>query len=366
MRLWLRLVVGINSSFQVKLIINLSCILLLAFGITGYVTYQNNQELLEQEISKQFSKTNEEALAKLELKVQEINRISQGIVFNPQIEKMINRINANTSADEPFDAFHLYSDKSQIEEQMFQFKLDAPNVTGMYLYDLNGTPSYYSYTTSAINKLDDNVYRAIRSKINNSYGDMVWMSMPLPSAIEPSGYRNTIIVARWMKNNVLATYGMLVMAIDESFFSSSLKELTKDGTGQVYLLTHGNELLYSNVPQDKRLDLQGITALRPNEVLDQHLYVKSESKAISFELISGTSLQEIVQKNRELTGRILVSGVISVVEQACSLFYLQPTCSDRSRICCKGFAKYDQVISKPVSRCVPKMSSLISAKASMP
>lgn len=87
----------------------------------------------------------------------------------------------------------------------------------MYLYDLNGNPSYFSYTTSAIKNLDAPTFQTIQSKLSDTYGNLAWMSMPLPSSIEPSGFRQTIIIARLMKNSALQTYGVLVMAVDESF-----------------------------------------------------------------------------------------------------------------------------------------------------
>ncbi|WP_051620386.1 cache domain-containing sensor histidine kinase [Paenibacillus sp. UNC451MF] len=309
MGIWYRWIVGINKSFQVKLILNLSVIILLSFGITGYLTYENNWRLFEEEISKQFSRTNDEALNKLELKVQEINRISQTIVFNPQIEKMIIRINEN----EAVDPYNLYYDKKQIEEQIYQIKFDAPYITGMYLYDLNGNPSYFSYTSSSINKFDAYVFRVIRSKITDTYGDLVWMSMPLPSTVEPSGFRQTIIVARWMKNSFLNTYGMLVMAIDESFFSSSLKELTKDGTGEVYLFNQSQDLLYSNVVPESGDKLKMLKQLEDTELVENHLFVQSESKNVSFKLVSGTSLAEIRKKNQTLSQKIVFSGLISII-----------------------------------------------------
>ncbi|WP_173219686.1 cache domain-containing sensor histidine kinase [Paenibacillus alba] len=306
---WMQALLGINRSFRVKLILSLSVIILLSFGITGYLTYQYNLKLFEEEISKQFSRTNEEALAKMELKVQEIIRISQTIVFNPQIEQVIKRINSAEDAD----AFNLYFDKKQIEEQIFQIKSDAPYITGMYLYDLNGNPSYFSYTTSTINNLSDEVFQVISSKLSDTSGNLVWTSMALPSSVEPSGFRQTIIIARYMKNSALNTYGVLVMAMDESFFSGSLKELTKDGTGEVYLFNNNKELLYSNVTQNLAEKQQLLVNLNQTQVMDNHLFVQGESKATSFKLVSGTSLTDIRSKNKALSQRIVYSGLISIM-----------------------------------------------------
>ncbi|SDN33203.1 two-component system, sensor histidine kinase YesM [Paenibacillus sp. yr247] len=309
MQIWMQLLLGINRSFRIKLILSLSLIILLAFGVTGYLTYTYNLKLFEEEISKQFSRTNEEALAKMELKVQEIVRVSQTVVFNPQIEKLIRRINSQ----EDTDAFNLYYDKKQIEEQIFQIKSDAPYITGMYLYDLNGNPSYFSYTTSSINNMDASTFQTIQSKLSNTYGNLAWMSMSLPSSIEPSGFRKTIIIARLMKNSSLNTYGVLVMAVDESFFASSLKELTKDGTGEVYLFNENKELLYSNSLQETAEKEQQLRNLNETQVMNNHLYVQGESKATSFKLVSSTSLSEIQAKNKDLSKRIVYTGLISIL-----------------------------------------------------
>jgi len=300
---------GINKSFKVKLIVSLSCIILLASAITGYLTNRYNLKLFEEEISKQFLQTNLAAMEKMDLKVQEIVRVSQSVVFNPQLERLISQIVTNEDAD----AYRLYDDKKQIEEQMNQIKFDQPYITGMYLFDLSGKPSYFSFTSNTINMLDANTVRYIQSKISDTYGDLVWMRMQLPSSIEPSGYRDTVVAARWMKNNNLQTYGMLVMAIDGSFFSSSLKELIKDGLGEVYLFNPGNELLYSNTVVAAGDELTQIKAVATPTVQENRLFVRSDSKATSFRLVSGVSLSEIQQKNRKLSQSIVYSGLVSIL-----------------------------------------------------
>lgn len=305
---WIRNVIAINRSFRVKLILSLSIIILFAFCLTGYLTYRYNLTLFEEEISKQFSSTNKEALAKLDLKVQEVVRISQTIVFNPAIEKVISRINLN----EDSDAFNRYYDKRQIEDQIYQLKSDAPYITGLYLYDLKGNPSYFSYTTSSINVPNEKLFNVIHSNLSDTSGDLVWISMPLASSIEPSGFRNTIIVARFMKNSTLTTYGVLVMAFDESFFSGSLKELTKAGEGQVYLFNKNNELLFTNSPvQTDRLDL--LRNLNHTQRLDTHLYVQGQSEVTNFKLVSGTSLTAIQSRSRDLFKMIVYSGLVSIL-----------------------------------------------------
>lgn len=305
---WIRSLVGINRSFRVKLILSLSIIILLAFCITGYSTYRYNLTLFEEEISKQFSSTNEEALAKLDLKVQEVVRISQTVVFSPVIEKVISRIDLREDAD-PFDQYY---DKRMIEDQVYQLKSDAPYITGMYLYDLTGKPSYFSYTTSTINAPNENVFKVIRDKLKDTSGDLVWISVPMASSVEPSGFRNTIVVARYMKNSFLSTYGILVMAFDESFFSGSLKELTKAGQGQVYLFNKNSELLFTNAPVDPD-QVEKLREMNQTQLINNHLYVQGQSEVTNFKLVSGTSLTEIQSRSRQLFKMIVYSGLVSIL-----------------------------------------------------
>ncbi|WP_241242714.1 sensor histidine kinase [Paenibacillus whitsoniae] len=305
MPIWLRM----NRSFKVKLIFSLSCIILLAFGITGYLTNRYNLKLFEEEISKQFYQTSAAATEKLDLRIQEMVRVTQTVVFNPELERLIQSM----SADKSTDAYRQYDDKKQLEAQMSLIKYDQPYITGMYMFDLNGKLALYSFTSATINMLDEATVNTIRNRISDSYGDLVWMSMKLPSSIEPSGYRNTIIAARWMKNGNLQTYGMLVMAIDATFFSNSLKELTREGAGEVYLFNPNDELLYTNMNTLTPDALAGIRTVAASRIIDNRLFIRSATQSTAFHLVSGTSLNEIKQKNRNLSQRIYYSGLASIV-----------------------------------------------------
>lgn len=309
--LWLlkKILVAIGRSFKIKLIGSLSIIILIAFGGAGYFTYHYNLDLFEKEISKQFSRTNEEALAKLDLKMQEMQRISHTIVFNPQIEKMISALNSDGNDD----AFRSYSEKEQIKDLIDQIKLDAPFMTGLYMFDLNGNPSYFRFNIPSINDLDASVYQAILPKIEKSHGDLVWLRLPLPSSIEPSGIRQSIVAARWMKDSSLHTYGMLVITLDEAFFASGLEELTKDDLGKVYLFNESKDLLYSNAALKSEDELKQLQALNRSQIMGNELFVQSESKAFQASLVSGTSLAAIRLKNETILQVILYSGIVSII-----------------------------------------------------
>ncbi|QGQ99201.1 HAMP domain-containing protein [Paenibacillus psychroresistens] len=298
----------LKKSFKGKLILIMSGIILLSFTAAGYFIYTSNLKLFEEEISKQFSKANEQTITKLELKMEEVHRISQSVVFNPQIERMIQHIDSNKNSD----LYSLYFDKKSIEEQVFQVKIDAPYITSMYMYDMLGNPAYLSYTTQAINVLGPEIFHLIEPKISDSYGDSIWMRVSLPSSIEPTGSRETIVVARWMKNTFLQTYGMLVMTVDMSFFSNTLLELVGSNQGLVYLYNPTQDLLYTNDKAGSDSHTNLIHTDEPSRIEDNYLFVRNDSRVSEFLLISGISLEEIKKKNRDIFRIVVLAGLVTL------------------------------------------------------
>ncbi|XEC95935.1 sensor histidine kinase [Paenibacillus tarimensis] len=312
MRIWKWLWSSVTNSFKLKLIGSLFFIIIVAFGIASLYTYSSNQRLLRDELSKQALITNQEALSKIELKVGEMKRISQLLVLNGEIEGMTRRYNRYKDTD----AFQLYLEIQKIDELINQLRSDAPYITGLYMLDPGGESVYYRYNTPAINALNNSTFDPIRRNLAGTSGKLVWMRMPLPSEIEPGGFRNTIVAARWMKNSLQQHYGMLVMTVDESFLASGLEELTRDGMGRVYLFNRSNELLYSNgeLPADR---VPGITDNKDNEdyseIIDGELYSRSKSVnslTDSFVLVSSMSLGQIERQNRNIAENIVVTGLL--------------------------------------------------------
>ncbi|MGG4144332.1 histidine kinase [Paenibacillus algorifonticola] len=311
MRIWSKIWVSATKSFKLKLIVSLTCILMLASGTAGYLTYQSNQRLFKEEMSKQVAITNREALTKLELKVQEMKRISQTIVFHKEIEEMIGRF--NSYKDE--DAFQLYLEKERIDELINQLKSDAPYITGLYMFNLTNGMIYYRYNTPVINALDEEALGHIRSKVTGTSGELVWMNMALPSGIEPDGFRHTIVATRLMKNNSIQPYGMLVITIDEQYLAGSLSELTKNNAGKVYLF-NGEQLLYTNEKGLTAERLAEIRQLPASWASDDEVYARSKSSRAGtdgFELVNAKSMLEIQDKNRRIAEKIVIAGLISAV-----------------------------------------------------
>lgn len=309
MRIWKWLWSSVTNSFKLKLIGSLFFIIIVAFGIASLLTYRSNQLLFREELSKQARITNQEALSKLELKVQEMKRISQLLVFNGEIEEMIKRYDLYMDSDK----FQLYLEMQRIDELINQLRSEAPYITGLYMLDPDSETVYYRYNTPAINELNKSSLDPIRLRLADTSGELVWMRMPLPSEIEPEGYRNTIVAARWMNNGFQQRYGMLVMSIDESFLAEGLQELTKDGTGKVYLFNRSNELLYANdrpLPDER---LQNVRGSRESEIIGGELYSRSDSMnplTDSFLLISTMSMDKIQDQNRRISESIVIAGLL--------------------------------------------------------
>lgn len=312
MWIWKRFWNTITTSFKFKLIGGLFLIILLAFSVAGLYTYYSNQQLLTEELSKQAAISNQEAFAKLELKVQEMKRISQIIVFSSEIEGMIQRYNQYKDTDK----FQLYLEKQQIDDLINQLRSDAPYITGLYMLDLSGESIYYRYNTPAINDLNQYSFQPISLNLRDTSGELIWMRMSLPSDIEPGGYRNTIVAARWMKNNKLHKYGLLIMTIDESFLSSGLEELSNHGTDKVYLFNQAQQLLYSNHPAATEQDVMHLLTQTSSQIMDEEIFSRNESLHPlddSFILISLKSMNKIKDKNQRIAQNIIISGVLIAV-----------------------------------------------------
>ena len=80
-----------RKSFSQKLIASLAVIILFTFAVSGYISYKIHLNLFTDEISEQFSKTNEQAAARLDLQIRDIYRISNFIVFHPYVQQVLER-----------------------------------------------------------------------------------------------------------------------------------------------------------------------------------------------------------------------------------------------------------------------------------
>ncbi len=140
-------------SFNTKLIASLAAILLLIFSLGGYISYRLHLQLFEAELSKQVHKANEQAMARMELQIQQIYRTSNSMVFHPYVVEILQRSNRQNDSS----VFEHYYDREQLKELLDTMRLDAPKLTALYLYDLNGQ-LVYDNSNQSIDPIVDREY----------------------------------------------------------------------------------------------------------------------------------------------------------------------------------------------------------------
>ncbi|MEK3722752.1 cache domain-containing sensor histidine kinase [Paenibacillus sp. FSL H8-0034] len=299
---------SLTRSLVVKLIVSFSLIIIVTSLLTGAMIYYSNQALFQNEIKSQFFKTNEQTMERLSLKIQEVERITQSIVFQPSVTAILT---SSTAARE----VPPYSELQQMYDLVSQARLDAPYLRAMFIYNLNGD-NYYNANNGAIAMLEPSARQHIEQQLEGSNGALVWLRLKLASSADPEGVRSMIVAARQMKSTWQETYGTLILVLDESFFYEVTREL-EGATGQVYLLDRKNRLLFTeqNTPDPSAIPLQFTDDISAITMTGQgkYLFVRKESASVHFKLISGLSLKEIEKKNADIFKMIAFSGLISIV-----------------------------------------------------
>ncbi|PYI52163.1 sensor histidine kinase [Paenibacillus flagellatus] len=303
-----------------KLILGLSVIILFSCSITGYLSYRTHLQLFEEEYSDQYAKANEQAMANLELRIQEIYRISNYIVFNSVIEKVVTKLMTNKGDN----LFEDYLEHDELQSLLRQVKLDAPVIKTVLFYDLQGTNYYYGHIDESIGRLNDEAFRDVMRNVGPSNGQLIWMRKVLPSPSDEGKSNNVIIASRWMKKGkTLETYGLLVMILDEALFSGPLRDLAKGRDGRVYLYEQRGLPLYQQgdsgpapVPE---ADSPPVYIRRENG--GTNLYALHRSPMFQFTLLSRVSLEAFQEKSKILLNISLYSG-LGAIALSCVLIAL--------------------------------------------
>ncbi len=295
----------IKSSFKIKLIVLLSCMVALAFALAGWMVYRSNIQLMEDEISKQFSIANEQALARLEMSFQEINRVSQSIILNPYIEQFLRENTA--SPNEPYTE---YKNRKYVEEQLNMLLVDAPTIRSVFLYNENGEMTVLSKNGASGEMGADDLARMM-DKLKPHRGNLVWGRAEAASTIDPDGRRTVLVAARRMLNEKLMPYGTMVLVMEESLISKVLRDITENG--KVLLLEPMGSMLYSNADQSEMGQLMQLTLepypryVKMNGIT--YLFVRHELIPAGFSLYGGASLQEIQRKNKDIIQVFAAAGI---------------------------------------------------------
>ena len=301
-----------RKSFSQKLIASLAVIILFTFAVSGYISYKIHLNLFTDEISEQFSKTNEQAAARLDLQIRDIYRISNFIVFHPYVQQVLER----SAQTEQRETYTQLSDQDELNQLLFQVKYDEPKLIGMYLYDTMENGFIFSGTNSSFtNQLPKEAFAQIQASLEGSFGNLIWFPLQLPSRQADSGYQTFFAAARQMKTVQQEPYGTMVMLFDQSLISEYLNDLVKDAQANVFLYDKMDHLVFSDISNPGEAPKPGDVINRSTMDVDSkpYLYAKSRSGQVDFTLISRVSLDSLQSRSGIIFQVNLLIGIISLL-----------------------------------------------------
>lgn len=310
-----------RKSFFRRIIIHMSLIIMLTFVVSAYVSYRINVGLFTEEVSKQFTKANEQAAARLDLQIRDISRISNFIVFHPYVEQVLRR-----SAElEVRESHTQISDQDELNQLLYQVRGDENKLYSMFLYDMKDNSFFFHVSPAASSFLDKDVYENIKWQLADSSGNLVWFPIELPSAVDSSGYRNFFIAARYMKNRSYEQYGTLVMLFDQSLFSQDLNSLVRDEQANVFLFDRQDQLVYTDLPDNEWSRIPVVADLQGQDIIEEdgtsYLYVKSRSRIMDFALVSRVSLDSLKAKSSVIFKVSASVGTVGIMLAVVMLFW---------------------------------------------
>lgn len=301
----------VRKSFSQKLIVSLAVIILFTFAISGYITYKIHLKLFTEEISEQFSKTNEQAAARLDLQIRDIYRISNFVVFHPYVQQVLER----SAQTEQRETYTQLSDQDELNKLLFQVKYDEPKLTAMYLYDAKENGFIFAGTNTFSTKMTKEAFSQIKTSLEGSFGNLIWFPLQLPNSNVASGYQTFFAAARQMKTVQQNPYGIMVMLFDQSLISEYLIDLVKDEQANVFLYDKMDRLVYSDLTNLGAAPVPGGVMNRSVGDVDgnPYLYAKSRSGQVDFTLISRVSLDSLQSRSSIILQVNLLIGIVSLL-----------------------------------------------------
>lgn len=301
----------VRKSFSQKLILSLAVIILFTFAVSGYITYRIHLNLFTEEISEQFSKTNEQAAARLDLQIRDIYRISNFVVFHPYVQQVLER----SAQTEQRETYTQLSDQDELNNLLFQVKYDEPKLTAMYLYDAKENGFIFSGTNRFSTKLTKDAFSQIKLSLDGSYGNLIWFPLQVQNSDTASGYQTFFAAARQMKTVQQNPYGIMVMLFDQSLISEYLIDLVKDEQANVFLYDKMDHLVYSDLSNLEEAPAPSSVVNRSVGLVEgeQYLNAKSRSGQVDFTLISRVSLDSLQSRSGIILQVNLLIGIVSLL-----------------------------------------------------
>ncbi|MET3938192.1 two-component system sensor histidine kinase YesM [Paenibacillus sp. PvP094] len=302
--------------FRTKLVLFLSAATVFISGMTGLITYRIHIALFNEEVSRQYSLTAEQVLARLDSRVNDMYKVTDYITLNPSVK---NAIKAQAAGISSYDQMKL---EDELDDQLYQVRLDAPEIMGLRIYDLKGNIFNLGAFAGSFQQMNPSYLAEMVHKLEGTGGEYVWNRLG-PDAFLQEEQSNWILAGRLMRSVDLETYGVMLILFNTSLFESYLKDLRLNEEVAVDLFDAEGQLLYAfhnpdiDPPPLTQLNL-GATEIR-DEQGSTHLYTKQTSDKAGFTLVSKVSLAQIQNKGKLILQVAVFSAAASVL---CSWFII--------------------------------------------
>jgi len=294
----------------------LSAATVLISGITGLVTYRIHIALFNEEVSRQYSLTAEQVLARLDSRVNDMYKVTDYITLNPSVK---NAIKAQAAGISSYDQMKL---EDELDDQLYQVRLDAPEIMGLRIYDLKGNIFNLGAFAGSFQQMNPSYLAEMVHKLEGTGGEYVWNRLG-PDAFLQEEQSNWILAGRLMRSVDLETYGVMLILFNTSLFESYLKDLRLNEEVAVDLFDAEGQLLYAFHNQDADPPPLTQLSLGATEIRDEHgtthLYTKQTSDKARFTLVSKVSLAQIQNKGKLILQVAVFSAAASVL---CSWFII--------------------------------------------
>ncbi|PIH59322.1 sensor histidine kinase [Paenibacillus sp. LK1] len=296
--------------FRTKLILFLSAATVLISGITGLITYRIHISLFNEEVSRQYSLTAEQVLARLDSRVHDMYKVTDYITLNPSVK---NAIKAQAAGISSYDQMKL---EDELDDQLYQVRLDAPEIMGIRIYDLKGNIFNLGTFAGSFQQMDPSYLAEMVHKLEGTGGEYIWNRLDADAFLQEEK-SNWILAGRLMRSVDLETYGVMLILFNTSLFESYLKDLRLNEDIAAYLLDADGKLVYAFHNQDADPPPLTQLSMGATEIRDEqgtaHLYTKQTSDKAKFTLISKVSLAQIQHKGKIIVKVAVFSAAATVL-----------------------------------------------------
>ncbi|MEC0123419.1 cache domain-containing sensor histidine kinase [Paenibacillus pabuli] len=279
-------------------------------GITGLITYRIHISLFNEEVSRQYSLTAEQVLARLDSRVHDMYKVTDYITLNPSVK---NAIKAQAAGISSYDQMKL---EDELDDQLYQVRLDAPEIMGIRIYDLKGNIFNLGTFAGSFQQMDPSYLAEMVHKLEGTGGEYVWNRLDADAFLQEEK-SNWILAGRLMRSVDLETYGVMLILFNTSLFESYLKDLRLNEDIAAYLLDADGKLVYAFHNQDADPPPLTQLSMGATEIRDEqgtaHLYTKQTSDKAKFTLISKVSLAQIQHKGKIIVKVAVFSAAATVL-----------------------------------------------------